>query len=251
MTPFISLENISFEYPGGKKKEPLRVLDGISLTANAGECFCIIGPSGCGKSTLLLIAGELLDPTSGRRIIAPPPPTKSARRSTTILFQDLRLFYWLTAIENIKLVLKSRGITGTAAQEEANAHLARVGLAQYGDYYQHELSGGMAQRLAFARALATEAPAILLDEPFSNLDRLTQSALEDQLISLANKQRKTLLIVTHDVGQAVRLADRVFVLSRRPGRIIAEECIETPRPRQSPSSELTEIEKRICNYMSQ
>ena len=250
MRPVIEISHVSFTYPGSNGRAALHVLDDLTLSVNAGECVCIAGPSGCGKSTLLLIIGGLLEVTEGNVAVEAAPTEAGVKRFATVVFQDLRLFYWLTAYQNVALVLKDRGVYGTTLREKTMWHLSQVGLTEYADYYPHEHSGGMGQRLAIARAMATEAPVILLDEPFSNLDGLTQATLEEQLIALATEQKKTLIIVTHDVGQAVRLADRVVVLSRRPAKIIAEEPIATPRPRRRSQLELIEKEEQLCKYVS-
>jgi ABC-type nitrate/sulfonate/bicarbonate transport system ATPase subunit len=249
MRPAIEISHVSFTYPGSNGRPALPVLDDLTLSVDAGECVCVAGPSGCGKSTLLLIIGGLLEATKGN-VTVETPTDASVKRFATVVFQDLRLFYWLTAFQNVALVLKDRGVNGRTLREKTMWHLSQVGLAEYADYYPHEHSGGMGQRLAIARAMATEAPVVLLDEPFSNLDRLTQAILEEQLIELATEQKKTVIIVTHDIGQAVRLADRVIVLSRRPGKIVAEERIAAPRPRRHSQPELIEKEEHLCKYLS-
>jgi len=249
MRPAIQISHVSFAYPGLKGRPALPVLDDLTLSVDPGECVCVAGPSGCGKSTLLQIIGGLLEATQGN-VTVEALTDASVKRSATVVFQDLRLFYWLTAYQNVSLVLKDRGVSRRTLREKTMRHLSQVGLAEYADYYPHEHSGGMGQRLAIARAMATDAPVLLLDEPFSNLDRLTQATLEEQLIALATEQKKTLIIVTHDIGQAVRLADRVIVLSRRPGKIVAEERVATLRPRRHSQPELTEKEEQLCKYLS-
>jgi len=219
------------------------VLDGIDLSVAPGEFVCLLGASGCGKSTLLnLIAG--LDPASSGTIELPGEGARPGHAA--LMFQDSALFPWLTAGRNIELALKLRGVRSRAERrQEAQRLLEIVRLGSAYDKRVHELSGGMRQRVALARSLAQQSDVLLMDEPFAALDAITRDVLHEELVKLWTETRLTVLFVTHNVREAARLAQRVILLSSRPGRIAREWRVEIPQPRRIEDPEVTELTKEI------
>jgi NitT/TauT family transport system ATP-binding protein len=228
----VAVEDVSVSFPAAGGRLP--ALGGLSLEVAAGSFTVIIGPNGCGKSTLLrLIAGLLLPDTGrvliGRGIAAMPPRPGDLR--VGLAFQQPRLLPWLTTLENVALPLSLRGVSRSQRLIRASAALARVGLGDAAHLQPRELSGGMAQRAGLARALITDPPVLLLDEPFSALDALTREAFDAELQNLWLERPRTLILVTHSVPEAVRLADRVVVMTARPGSVARLIPVELPRPR--------------------
>lgn len=206
------------------------VLQDLSLVVPAGQLLAILGPSGCGKTTLLRLLAGLLAPTEGRVSLHGEPPVRAQqRRAIGWLAQDDGLFPWRTVRDNVALPLQVRG--GRADPAAIAAVLARVGLAEAATRYPHELSGGMRQRAALARALVTRPAFLLLDEPFAHLDELTRERLGDLLLALRTPET-TSVLVTHSVPEAARLADRVLVLSPRPARVALDCPVRLPHPRR-------------------
>lgn len=225
----IKVDHLSHTYPG---KPPRAALEDVQLTVPPGQFCAILGPSGCGKSTLLRLAAGLLQPTSGQvRLDSQPPEQAAAERRIAWLAQSPALFPWLNARANVAVVARFArpGHNGHLAPEEA---LARVGLADAAGVYPHQLSGGMQQRLALARVLCQGAGVWLMDEPFAALDALTREHLAAELVSLWQPLQPTVLWVTHNVHEALRLADRVVVLSPRPGKVILDLPLGLARPRR-------------------
>jgi NitT/TauT family transport system ATP-binding protein len=209
--------------------QPLRVLDGIDLTVEEEEFAAVLGPSGCGKSTLLNLIAGLLAPSAGGiwldGALAP------GRTPTAMVFQEFALFPWRTAQANVEFGLEEMGVPSAERTRRARAFIELTGLAGFESRYPHQLSGGMRQRVGIARALAVEPAILLMDEPFSALDAQTRQLMQDELLAIWGRTRQTIVYVTHNIHEAVYMADRVVVLSRRPGRVLAEVKIELPRPR--------------------
>jgi NitT/TauT family transport system ATP-binding protein len=199
------------------------VLDGVDLTVAPGEFVCLLGASGCGKSTLLNLVAGLSQPTAGRISVAADRPA--------LMFQEPALLPWLTAAGNVELALKARGVGRVERREEAHRLLRLVNLGGQSDRRPHELSGGMRQRVALARALAQDSPVLLMDEPFAALDAITRDVLHEELIRVWVEQRLAIVFVTHNVREAVRLAQRVVLMSSRPGRIVREWSVDLSQPR--------------------
>ncbi|HEX6489668.1 MAG TPA: ABC transporter ATP-binding protein, partial [Candidatus Dormibacteraeota bacterium] len=225
----VRIDNLSKVY--GRGPEALVALRGVSLELPRGEFVCLVGVSGCGKSTLLNLAAGLERPTGGTVDL------DGAR--TALMFQDAALFPWLTALGNVELALRLRGVSGSARRERALELLGLVRLDGFAAKRPHELSGGMRQRVALARALAQDADVLLMDEPFGALDAMTRDLLHDELDRICTERKLTVLFVTHNVREAVRLGTRVVVLSSRPGRVIEDFGIKHPRPRRIDSSEVS------------
>jgi NitT/TauT family transport system ATP-binding protein len=209
---------------------PLLALDGVSLSVGQGEFVAIVGPSGCGKSTLLRILGGLTVPSDGTVFFEGAPLT-SPQRQVAYVFQDVNLMPWRTVLRNVTLPLEVAGRTQVQARPRAQEALNLVGLAGFGNAYPRELSGGMAQRVAIARALVAEPDVLLLDEPFGSLDALSREQMNLELLRIWRTRRVTAVMVTHDLREAIFLADRVLVMSPRPGHIQAQVTVDLPRPR--------------------
>jgi NitT/TauT family transport system ATP-binding protein len=226
--PVLSAQSIGHRYRTAQG--PLLALDGLSLRVGRGEFVAIVGPSGCGKSTLLRILGGLTVPSAGS-VQFEGEALNSPRRQVAFVFQDVNLMPWRTVLRNVTLPLEVAGLPAVEARQRAGEVLNLVGLAGFGSAYPRELSGGMAQRVAIARALVAEPDVLLLDEPFGSLDALSREQMNLELLRIWRTRRVTAVMVTHDLREAVFLADRVLVMSPRPGRIQAEVLVDLPRPR--------------------
>ena len=227
--PKLLLQQISVRYQASRG-QGLVALDNINLKVQTGEFLCIVGPSGCGKSTLLHLIAGLHQPTSGsvlvdNKVVAGPSTDR------ILIFQDLGLFPWLTVAENVEFGMKMKGVAKPERQEKTENYLRLVHLSRFHDSYTHQLSGGMRQRVALARALACEPDVLLMDEPFAALDAQTRDLLHDELERIWAETGRTIIFVTHNVREAVRLGDRVALLTFRPGKIKREYAIDLPRPR--------------------
>jgi NitT/TauT family transport system ATP-binding protein len=210
---------------------PVEALSGIDLDVGAGELVSVIGPTGCGKSTLLHVVGGLRRPSGGHVAIAGQPVTGPQPSRVAFVFQDYTLFPWRTVLANVEIGLQFRGVPRLEREAAARRYLELVGLRAFADAYPAELSGGMQQRVALARALCVEPEILLMDEPFGALDEQTRLVLGEELSAILGTTRKTVVFVTHSLAEAVHLADRVVVLTSRPGRIKAVLDVPAPRPR--------------------
>lgn len=206
----------------------LPVVDGFSSQFKTGELVALVGPSGCGKSTLLHLAAGLEAPDAGR-ILADATPVKGPHPSRTLVFQEHALYPWLNVLDNVGLALEFQGVAKKQAREKARHWLERVGLNGFEHYYPHQVSGGMRQRAALARAFIAEPQTLLMDEPFGALDALTRLSLQDVLRQLIAQENPTVLLVTHDVDEALFLADRILVFSPRPARVLREFNLQDRR----------------------
>jgi len=213
------------------------VLDGISFNAGRGELICLLGRSGCGKSTLLRILAGLIRPTSGDALVE-GEPIRGPGPDRCVVFQEDGLFPWLTVEENIAFGMKSQKAGKVAVREEVTRFLSLVGLSSFKDYLPREISGGMKQRVALARVLILAPKVLLMDEPFGALDSQTREEMQDLLLHLWEQLSITVVFVTHDVGEALLLADRILVIGGSPGRIEKELHVEIARPRRREEKEL-------------
>jgi sulfonate transport system ATP-binding protein len=235
------LEAIDKTYPNG-----VHALERFSATINLGEIVAIIGGSGCGKSTLLrAVAG--LDPATSGSVALDGTIIKAPHAKIGIIFQEPRLLPWLSVADKIGFGLGE--LSATVRRERVAHALAKVGLADKANAWPHELSGGQAQRVAIARALVPQPEVLLLDEPFSALDAFTRRDLQDHLLDLWAETRPTLVLVTHDVDEAVVLADRVFVMRPRPGRLFDEIRINLGRPRDRNSPHFDNFKRRVLTAL--
>ena len=221
-------------------RTPVRALDDVDLALNRNEFVALVGPSGCGKSTLLAIAAGLETAEAGRVLIE-GAPIAGPGRDRGVVFQSYTLMPWLTARRNVEFALRGTGKSAVEMERIATGQLALVGLERFADAYPAQLSGGMKQRVAIARALCYRPQMLLMDEPFGALDALTRQQMQELLTTVWEQHRLTVLFVTHDVDEAVFLADRVAVMSRRPGRIKEEVAVPLPRPRDPAIQETQEF----------
>jgi NitT/TauT family transport system ATP-binding protein len=239
----------AFASPEG---QPLAVLDDVSFEVREGQIVALLGKSGCGKSTLLRCIAGLIGPTSGRVLYRGDPLT-GANPGVAMVFQSFALLPWLTVRQNVELGLEARAVPAEVRRRRAEQAIDQIGLDGFESAYPKELSGGMRQRVGFARALVVEPDALLMDEPFSALDVLTAENLRTELLRLWDTQEfptKAMLIVTHNIEEAVLLADRILVLSSNPGRIRTELTVELPRPRDRRSDTFQRLVDEIYGIMT-
>ena len=233
----LNVENVGKTYPNG-----VRALEGTSFTVEPGEIVAVIGGSGCGKSTLLRAISGLDRPTRGR-IALDGEPITAPHEKIGIVFQEPRLLPWLTVADNVAFGLTDRPMS--RRRHRAAGALSRVGLGEKAGVWPRELSGGQAQRVALARALVPQPEVLLLDEPFSALDAFTRVDLQDHLLDLWADLRPMMILVTHDVDEAIVLADRIMVMCPRPGRIFDGIDVDLPRPRDRQSAAFDFVKRRV------
>jgi NitT/TauT family transport system ATP-binding protein len=237
--PAVRIAEVSKAYGSGR--DALLALDRLSLEVWPGEFVCILGASGCGKSTLLSVVAGLDRPTLGSVDVG------DAR--VGLIFQEPALFPWLTVAGNVELALRTRGVPKAERRERTTELLAAVHLDGFGRRRPHELSGGMRQRVAIARALAQDSDVLLMDEPFGALDAMTRDLLHDELERIWSQRSLTVLFVTHNVREAVRLGDRVVLLSSRPGTVIEEFPVPMARPRRIESGDVAGLSIKITDRL--
>ena len=224
-----------------------QVLDGVSFSLGAGELISLIGPSGCGKSTLLRLVAGLDSADSGDLLIGIEPITApNAERG--LVFQDPNLFPWLTVRRNIQAGLVARGVLHEK-KNEVDEFMRLVGLEIFANVYPHHLSGGMAQRAALARALINHPKILLLDEPLGALDAFTRMRMQDEVLRLWEARRTTMLLVTHDIDEAIYMSDRIMIMTPRPGRIERTIPVELARPRQRDSGDFLRLRSDILKFL--
>jgi NitT/TauT family transport system ATP-binding protein len=235
----LGFESITYAY--GTSSAP--IFNGLNLRIGGGEFVSVVGPSGCGKTTLLRLAAGLQAPSSGRVRVA-GQVLNGPSSSVAVVFQDAALFPWRTARRNVEIGIETR-MPKREARERSADLLARVGLGAEAGLYPHQLSGGMRQRVNLARALAPDPKVLLMDEPFAALDAQTREEQQSHLLSVWREDRKTVLFVTHDLDEAVLLADRVVVLGRRGTGVLHIESIDVPRPRDLRSKSMPKFRKSV------
>jgi NitT/TauT family transport system ATP-binding protein len=223
---------------------PLSVLAEISFSAESGELICILGKSGCGKSTLLKIVAGFVPPSSGK-VLLNNEPVEGPGPERSVIFQEDALFPWLTVEENIAFGLRRGGESKQSKAREVERFLELVGLKDFGKYLPREISGGMKQRVALARVLILKPQVLLMDEPFASLDAQSREEMQKLLLSLWQELAITILFVTHDVNEAVILADKVLVMSNNPGRIRDQVRVDLPRPRSRDGSAFLHFSRRL------
>ncbi len=233
-------------FPGKTKDKPIHVLEEVNLDVRRGEFVCIVGPSGCGKSTLLNIIGGFLQQTSGEVLVEGVPVTGPDPKRIFV-FQENGVFPWLNVEENVGFGLLGR--PDGERREIVSHYIEMVGLAGFDKSYPRELSGGMRQRVEIARALASAPDIIYMDEPFGALDFITRLKMRADLVRIWREEKKTILFVTHDIEEAVQLADTVLVMSKRPATVSLRESIDLPRPRDLDSPGYLEARDRIFKDM--
>ena len=247
----VKIENVVKKYSG--RNGEMVALNGVSLDIHENEFVCVVGPSGCGKSTLLNIIAGLHEPTSGQvlvdgQAVSGPGPDRG------VVFQQYALFPWLTVQKNVEFGLKLQGMSQDKAEQEAKKYIKMVDLEQFAQSYPKELSGGMKQRVAIARAYAINPKVLLMDEPFGALDAQTRTQLQTELLKTWEKEQKTCFFITHDVEEAIILAQRVIIMSARPGRIkeVVEINIPYPRTQETKmSKEFLDLKNHIWSQVYQ
>jgi NitT/TauT family transport system ATP-binding protein len=243
--------DVRMEYVRRRQGEFLVALDGFGLTVDQGQFVSIVGPSGCGKSTFLKIVAGLIQPTAGTvlldgRSIAKPGPDRA------MVFQDSSLFPWFNVQHNVAYGLGCKGVPNKQALALVAPLIEMVGLGGFERHYPHELSGGMQQRVNLARALAVDPEILLMDEPFAALDAQTREIMQAELLRIWQTSAKTVLFITHQIGEAIFLSDRVIIMSARPGRILGDMVVDLPRPRALDVKRLpgfVEMEDRIWHML--
>ncbi|EOS64746.1 MULTISPECIES: ABC transporter ATP-binding protein [unclassified Anaerotruncus] len=247
----VKIDNVVKKYSG--RNGEMVALNGVSLDIHENEFVCVVGPSGCGKSTLLNIIAGLHEPTSGQvlvdgQAVSGPGPDRG------VVFQQYALFPWLTVQKNVEFGLKLQGMSQDKAEQEAKKYIKMVDLEQFAQSYPKELSGGMKQRVAIARAYAINPKVLLMDEPFGALDAQTRTQLQTELLKTWEKEQKTCFFITHDVEEAIILAQRVIIMSARPGRIkeVVEINIPYPRTQETKmSKEFLDLKNHIWSQVYQ
>lgn len=235
----LTIRDVSQTYHDGRSS--LKALDGVSMNVAEGEFVCLLGASGCGKTTLLNLIVGLYQLKSGSIDVG--------GRRVGLMFQDSALFPWLTVERNVEMAMRFRGVPKPKRAERIHELLKMVHLDQFAKKRPHELSGGMRQRVALARAFAQEADILLMDEPFGALDAMTRDVLHDEFERIWRETKLTVLFVTHNVREAVRLGDRVVLLSSRPGRVVHEFPVEIPRPRRIDDHAVSDLAGRITDRL--
>ncbi len=228
----------------------LLVFQDLSLTVEDQEFLCLVGPSGCGKTSLLRLVANL-EPMSSGQILLDGKPLHEMRNGIGFVFQEYGLFPWRTVKSNIQFGLEIKGVEKAARDEIVQRYVNLIGLSGFEDYYPKQLSGGMRQRVALARELAHGPEIILMDEPFGALDALTRNAMQIELLRIWEAMRKTVLFVTHNVDEAVFLADRIAVMSRRPSRILEVIPVTLPRPRSRTSPEVNRVRDLVLSLLAE
>jgi len=235
----IRLEQVAKEFPNPETRQVVQALAKVDLGIEVNEFVCLLGPSGCGKSTLLNLIAGFERPTAGR-VLFDGEPVRGPGPDRGVVFQEATLFPWLTVAQNVEFGLRNLGMAPDRRREVVRRFLSLVGLSEFARARAHQLSGGMRQRVALARVLALDPRALLMDEPFGALDAQTRDRLQDELLGIWQRDRKTVLFVTHNVEEAVYLADRVVVLAPAPEGICADVPISLPRPRARYCEEMRE-----------
>ena len=242
----IEIEHVTVEF--GDEEQRFVALQDVTMEVEESEFVCLIGPSGCGKTTLLNAIAGFVQPVEGSIRVA-GKSGRAVRGMIGYVFQEYALFPWYTAQQNVAFGLKMKGLPPAQVDEVSRRYLSMVGLEAFAGRYPHQLSGGMKQRVAIARALAYEPKVLLMDEPFGALDALTRDELLEQLHAIWQRTRATILYVTHNVAEAVFLADTVYVFGTRPGRILERVDVSLPRPRDRFSPPFIQLERRLVELL--
>ena len=233
-----------FDFQG----QQIVALEDASLSIRKGEFVCLIGPSGCGKSTLLRMIGGFETPSEGKldmwgKPIGEPGPDRG------MVFQDYGLFPWLNVSKNVGFGPAARGRPAAEVAETTKRFVDMVGLTRFAEAYPHQLSGGMKQRVAIARVLANEAEVVLMDEPFGALDAMTRENLQQELLEIWERTKLTVIFVTHAIEEAILMADRIVVMSPGPGRIVADERVDLPRPRDPTDPDFNKLRRHFASML--
>jgi len=240
----IVIRNVSKVFEGGAAHPRVVALEGISCEIPQGEFFCIIGPSGCGKTTLLHALAGFTAPTSGE-ILSGGKPVAGPGPDRIVMFQEYGLFPWMTVAENIAFGLEAKGMGRSERDALVRRYVDLVHLTGFEHRYPQQISGGMKQRVSIARALAPDPQMVLMDEPFAALDSLTRDMMQEEILGIWGETRKTFVLITHNIDEAIFLGDRILVMTHRPGRIKEILPIDLPRPRDPA---LRSTDRRFAEY---
>ena len=240
----VQVQNLSKRFATRGQDDP--ILSGISFHVERGSIVSIMGHSGCGKSTLLNMLGGFIKPDQGHVLFRGEAVTRP-RRTSVMLSQDYELLPWRSVLKNVELGLEELPLSTAQRRERALEYLRLVGLEASREKFPHQLSGGMQQRVALARALAIQPDLLLMDEPFAALDMFNRYRLQDELLRIQQQEKTTVIVVTHDIDEAIYLSDRVFIMREKPGRISRELPVPLPKPRDRGHSEFQQLRKLILN----
>lgn len=240
----IEIKNLTMKFRRSGSPDELLVLDNVSLQIQAGSVFVVLGPSGCGKSTLLNMIAGFASPTSGTVFLGGVPITRPGP-DRGVVFQEFALFPWRTVRGNVEIGPLVRGMDRARIRERCQYYLNLVGLQNFEDRYPAELSGGMKQRVGLARALANEPSVLLMDEPFGALDSQTRQLMQQELLRIWELTKTTIVFVTHDVTEAVLLADKIALMTARPGKLKEVLEVELERPRETTATDFVEYQRRV------
>ena len=244
----VEVESLTKVFGTGKREKGVVALDDVYFSVKEKEFVCILGPSGCGKTTLIRIIAGLEKPTKGKVLLDGKPITEPGR-DRCMVFQEFALFPWRTVLGNVTFGLENMNIPKEERQEIAQRYIDMIGLKGFESRYPHELSGGMKQRVGIARALAIDPVILLMDEPFGALDAQSRRLFQSELLMIWKNTEKTVLFVTHNIDEAVFLADRIFVMTARPGKIKEEVKVNLKRERNRTSPEFNEIRSEILEML--
>lgn len=246
----LELRGIAKIFPARDKRAAVEVLGGLDLSCAQGRFIALVGPSGCGKSTLLRIAAGLELPSAGQ-VLLHGKSVVGAPGKVGLVFQDYALLPWRTTLGNIELGLQMAGMEREQSHQAAMEYIEAFGLQGFQDSYPHELSGGMQQRVAIGRTLIMSPEVVLMDEPFGSLDSQTRNALQEFLLGVWAKRQDTIVFVTHNVDEAVFLADEIVVLSARPAKVVFRVEVTAPRPRDRTSEECNNIRREVLEVLAE
>jgi NitT/TauT family transport system ATP-binding protein len=249
MIPMIEIKNLAKLFLGQGRSPTVVALDRVSVAQPEGEFLVVMGPSGCGKTTLLNIVAGFEKPNSGSCEVA-GRPVSGTGPDRGVVFQEYALFPWMTVERNVTFAMQAAGKWSADSSTRAREILSRMGLMNFCNSFPKNLSGGMRQRVAIARILAIDSPVMLMDEPFGALDALTRSVLQRELMLLWSETRKTILFITHNADEAIYLADRVLVMTPRPGKIVLELKIDLPRPRDPTGPDFNRYKREILDVIN-
>ena len=245
---FLEIRNVTKVFHTAENKEPIIAVKGLNMSVNKGEFLCIIGPVGCGKSTVLNMIAGFERPTEGK-ILLEGLEVKGPSTDRIMVFQESTLFPWMTTLQNVEFGLRLKGLSEEEAERKAKKYLSIMGLENFCHLRPHELSGGMKRKVELARALALEPKLLLMDEPLSSIDAISKQMLMHELLKVWNKHQITIIYVTHDIDEALFLANRIIVFTARPARVKKEVILHKSKSRDISSDEILRLKKSLMKEL--